>query len=121
MSIFTTGVEELTGQKKFEPDSRYARHDINGDNVVSDEELRLEERMIRIENADKMADSQRRMAWFALAGMLLYPLAVVLAMWLGLGQAATILGDMASTYFVSVAAIVASFYAKEAWVKKGDK
>ena len=121
MSIFTTGVEELTGQKKFEPDSKYDRHDLDKNGVITDEELQREERILQIENADKMADSQRRMAWFALAGMLLYPLAVVLAMWLGLGQAATILGDMASTYFVSVAAIVASFYAKEAWVKKGDK
>jgi hypothetical protein len=120
VSIFIIGVEKLA-QKKFEPDSRFAVHDLDGDGVVSDEELKREERMIRIENADAMADSQRQMAWFALAGMLLYPFAVVFAMWLGLGQAATILGDMAATYFVSVAAIVASFYAKEAFVKKGDK
>ena len=54
------------------------------------------------------------MAWFALWGMLLYPFAVVLAIWLGLGQAGSILGDMAAVYFVSVAAIVAAFYGKEA-------
>ena len=47
--------------------------------------------------------------------MLLYPLAVVLAVWLGLETAASILGDMAAVYFVSVAAIVAAFYGKEAY------
>jgi hypothetical protein len=50
--------------------------------------------------------------------MLLYPFAVVLAVLAGLDQAATTLGAMAPTYFVSVAAIVAAFYAKEAIIKK---
>ena len=51
--------------------------------------------------------------WFALSGMLLYPFAVVIAVWLGLDQAGKILGDMDAVYFVSVAAIVAAFYGKE--------
>jgi hypothetical protein len=46
--------------------------------------------------------------------MLLYPSLVVIANWIGLDQAAKILGDMAAVYFVSVAAIVAAFYGKEA-------
>ena len=50
--------------------------------------------------------------------MLLYPFAVVVAQWLGLEQAAKILGDMASVYFVSVAAIVAAFYGSQALNKK---
>jgi hypothetical protein len=52
--------------------------------------------------------------------MLLYPFAVVLAILVGLEKAAELLGDMAATYFVSVAAIVAAFYAKEA-LNKNDK
>ena len=67
-----------------------------------------------LENEDKKQDAQRNMAWFALFGMLLYPFAVVLASAIGLDQAQATLGDMAPTYFVSVAAIVAAFYAKEA-------
>jgi hypothetical protein len=58
------------------------------------------------------------MAWFALFGMLLYPFAVVVASLIGLENAGKILGDMAPTYFVSVAAIVAAFYGKEALAKK---
>jgi len=81
-------------------------------------ELDREERMIRIENEDKRQDAQRRMSWYALAGMLLYPFAVVLASFIGLDKASTILGDMASTYFVSVAAIVAAFYGTQAYTNK---
>jgi hypothetical protein len=42
----------------------------------------------------------------------------VIAVWIGLDQAAKILGDMAAVYFVSVAAIVAAFYGKEALAAK---
>ena len=111
--------------KKLAPDSKWAHLDKDGDGIVSDKEIAMEERMIELEdmrsdmeNEDKKQDAQRNMAWFALAGMLLYPFAVVLAVWVGLDQAGKILGDMAAVYFVSVAAIVAAFYGKEALAKK---
>jgi len=76
---------------------------------------------ILLENEDKKQDAQRHMAWFALMGMLLYPFAVVIASFLNLDNAAKILGDMAATYFISVAAIVAAFYGKEAFIQKIQK
>lgn len=95
---------------------------MENNNVVSDldnEEIDIEEKaeLMRIDNEDKRQDAQRRMAWFALIGMLLYPLAVVASNYLDLTQAGIILGDMAPTYFVSVAAIVAAFYGTEAYTK----
>ena len=99
-------------------DSVLNEADLDGDGIVSNDELEKHERILRIENEDKKEDAQRNMAWFALFGMLLYPFAVVLAAWMGLSGASDILGDMAPTYFVSVAAIVAAFYGKEAFTKK---
>jgi len=84
---------------------------------ISDEEFEMDQKLMRLENEDKRHDAQRNMAWFALFGMLLYPFAVVIASWIGLDQAASTLGDMAPTYFVSVAAIVAAFYAGQALSK----
>jgi hypothetical protein len=100
--------------KSVSDDSVWAEADADGDGVITDEEIALYERRVRFENEDKKEDAQRNMAWFALAGMLLYPFAVVLAVWLQLAQAGEILGDMASVYFVSVAAIVAAFYGGQA-------
>ncbi len=57
-----------------------------------------------------MRDAQRNMTWFALGGVLLYPFAVVIASLAGLDQAQETLGDMAPTYFVAVAGIVAAFF-----------
>ena len=65
-----------------------------------------------------MRDAQRKMAWFALGGMLLYPFAVVIAVLSGLDQASKILGDMAATYFVAVAGIVAAFFGSQAFGNK---
>ena len=103
--------------KQLQDDSIWAEADADGDGVVTDEEIALFERRVRFENEDKKEDAQRNMAWFALAGMLLYPFSVVLAAALGLSQATSVLGSMAATYFVSVAAIVAAFYGKEAYTK----
>lgn len=111
-------------QKKLQKDSVYNELDVNGDGVVTDEELEMDRKMLElhdlktdIENEDKKEDAQRNMAWFALFGMLLYPSLVVIASWIGLEQASKILGDMAPTYFVSVAALVAAYYGKEAYTK----
>ena len=104
--------------KKLPVDSMLNDADLDGDGIVSNEELAKHERMIQIENADKREDAQRNMAWFALFGMLLYPFAVVLAVLMGLEQASTTLGDIAPTYFVSVAAIVAAFYTTQAYSNK---
>ena len=99
-----------------EEKKEYHPADSNGDGKVSKEEeqMYLEFKRKELEDADAMRDAQRNMAWFALGGMLLYPFAVVLAELAGLSNASTTLGSMAPTYFVSVAAIVAAFYAKEA-------
>ena len=94
--------------------------DTNGDGKVSEteHEMFLEFKRKELEDADAMRDAQRSMAWFALFGMLLYPFAVVLANWVGLDQASKILGDMAATYFVSVAAIVMGFFGANAYADK---
>lgn len=107
--------------KRLQDDSMWAVADADGDGIVTDEEIALYERKVRFENEDKKEDAQRNMAWFALAGMLLYPFAVVLAVALSLEEAAKILGSMASVYFVSVAAIVAAFYGGQAYSKSKDK
>ena len=87
-------------------DSKTAVHhpaDTNGDGKVSsaEEKMYLEFKRKELEDQDAMRDAQRKMAWFALGGMLLYPFAVVIAVLTGLDQASKILGDMAATYFVA--------------------
>ena len=105
-----------------QPTSGYHPADLNGDGKVDAEEkaMELEFRRKMLEDQDAMRDAQRSMAWFALGGMLLYPFSVVLAVWLSLDQAADVLGSMAATYFVSVAAIVAAFFGGQAYTQSSS-
>ncbi len=105
----------MSDEQKFHP------ADTNGDGKVSaeEEEMYLEFKRKELEDADAMRDAQRNMAWFSLGGMLLYPFAVVIAVLAGLDQASETLGDMAPTYFVAVAGIVAAFFGTQAM--KGKK
>ncbi len=118
----------MAAQKKLEPGSKYDRYDKDGDGVVTDEELEMDRRLLELEdlrsdmeNEDKKQDAQRNMAWFALFGMLLYPALIVITAWFQIDKASSVLSDIAPTYFVSVAAIVAAFYGKEALQsRRGD-
>jgi len=98
----------------------YHPADTNGDGKVTkkEQDMYLEFKRKELEDQDAMRDAQRKMAWFALGGMLLYPFAVVLAVLMGLDSASKILGDMAATYFVAVAGIVAAFFGAQAFSGK---
>jgi hypothetical protein len=112
---------EVSEEKKtVTVDPEVAVKDTNGDGHISREEMEmdLEFKRKELEDADARRDAMRQMAWFSLFGMLLYPFAVVLANWIGLDQASKILGDMAATYFVSVAAIVMGFFGANAYADK---
>jgi hypothetical protein len=98
--------------------------DINGDGYVSSEELAmyLEFKRRELEDQDAQRDAMRKMTWFALFGMLLYPVVIVFTSWLDVDDAAKIIGDIAPTYFVAISALVAAFFGANAYsnTKKSD-
>ena len=52
-------------QKKLQKGSIWEKADTNGDDIVSDKELEIKERMILLENRDKKEDQQRWLVWFS--------------------------------------------------------
>jgi len=106
-------------EEEVKKSSGYHPADSNGDGSVDPEEhaMYMEFKRKELEDADAMRDAQRNMAWFSLAGMLFYPAMVVTTDVIGLDNAAKILGDMAPTYFVAVAGLVAAFFGAQAWSK----
>jgi hypothetical protein len=110
--------------KKLQPGSRFAQYDADGDGTVTDEEMarakevaEFEHNIAKFENEDKKEDQIRNMAWFALWGMLLYPVGIVGASLLTLDTAANLLSDIAPTYFVAISALVAAFFGAQAYTK----
>lgn len=92
--------------------TEFDKADADGSGCIDQTEwdkLALDDKRRRIEDEDAHRDQTRKMAWFALWGMLLYPSGVVLTGLMGLDNASTIIGSMASVYFVSVAGVVSVF------------
>jgi hypothetical protein len=67
-------------------------YDFNGNGKLDPEEraIMLEDMRRKMIDADQKRDSQRRMAWFCLTGMLLFPFGVVLTEWMQLPNASTL-------------------------------
>ena len=101
--------------KELEPGSEYEKYDADGDGVVTDAALATTERLQALEIANEKAEAQKNMCWFALFGMLLYPSGIVITSFLKLDSAATILGDIASVYFISVSGLSAAFFGFQSW------
>jgi hypothetical protein len=87
-------------------------YDLNGNGVIDPEEreIMIEDRRRKMEDSDAKRDAQRRMTWFALAGMVLYPVAIVLASILGASDAAGLLADIAAVYVVAVSGVTAAYF-----------
>lgn len=107
----------MNAQKKLESGSQYEHYDIDGDGIVSDEEMQMEMEMMRADNENKKEDQIRRMAWFALWGLLIYPVGIVVADLIGYDTTGRLLADIAPTYFVAVSALVGSFFGAQAYQK----
>ncbi len=87
-------------------------YDLNGNGVIDadEREIMLEDRRRKMEDADAKRDAQRKMAWFSLMGMLVFPFGVVLTEYMELPNASEMLASMSNIYYVSIAAIVAAYY-----------
>lgn len=110
--------------KTLSPDSIYAQLDTDGDGILTDEEMSRAKEIAAFEhkrkmqdNEDKKEDQIRAMAWFALWGMLLYPITIIITSFLGQATAAQLVSDIAPTYFVAIAGLVAAFFGAQAYTK----
>ena len=114
----------MAAAKTLEPDSIFAHLDTDGDGIITDEEMarakeiaEFEHKKKMQENEDKKEDQIRAMAWFALWGMLLYPVTIIGTSLLGQEAAAQLVSDIAPTYFVAIAGLVAAFFGAQAYTK----
>ena len=95
--------------------------DANGDGHISQEEMEmhLEFKRKELEDADAQRDAIRKMAWFSLFGLLLYPIGIFITSAFGMDKAANLIADIAPTYFASIAVLVSAFFGADAIAQKG--
>jgi|TARA_R110000803_G_scaffold27400_3_gene64084 hypothetical protein len=111
------------GAKTLEVNSEYERFDLDGDGVVSDEELSLQKEIHEMERLDSQAKhdhskqaAQRRMANIALFAMLLFTIIVMTP--LIPETRVKLLGELSALFYISMAGIVGAYMGMTAWMAR---
>lgn len=104
--------------KTLEANSKFNQYDVDGDGVVSDEELAQAERMIAIENADKKEDQLRQMAWVAMLSMVAFTAALFFPI-LTIDRLMA-LDNILSMFYIAQAGTVATFFGASAYMSRNQ-
>ncbi len=102
--------------KRLQAGSAYDQFDVDGDGVVSDEEILKAEKMIELENKDKKEDQLRQMAWVAMLSMVAFTIALFLP-FLSV-ERLTALDNLLSMFYIAQAGVVATFFGSQAYMSK---
>ena len=102
--------------KELEPKSQYAEFDLDGDGVVTDDEIRRSQDMIELEMREEKADTQRRMAWVAMCSMCGFAI-LPLMPFVPEARLAT-LASLSDMLFLSQASVVGLYFGATAYMAK---
>jgi len=106
-------------QKKLQKDSKYNDKDLNGDGVVSDDELDEWKQAEEVKRLNRKQMHQRNMAWVALASMLVFT--IVMFTPIVPDERIKLLTDISSLFYLAQAGIVGAFMGFAAFDKSGMK
>ena len=102
--------------KKFQNGSSYEQFDLDGDGVVTDEELDRSQTMLELELREEKAESQKFMAWVAVISMIAYALLPVMP-FISEDRLSTI-ASLSDMLFLSQASIVGLYFGATAYMAK---
>ncbi len=103
-------------QKKLEKDSEYNKYDLDGDGVVTDEEMAAIAKIEEMEMQEEKADAQRRMAWVSLIAMLVFTCFVFLPIFPDSRIKA--LADLFGLFYLGMAGVVGAYMGMTAYMSK---
>lgn len=103
-------------QKKLEQGSRYEVHDLDGDGVVTDDELAREQQMIEIELREEKAKAQQYMAWVAMVSMLVFSTFLFLP--IIPDSRVNALADLLGLFYIAQAGVVGAYMGVSAWMSR---
>lgn len=107
----------MATQKKFQKHSEYEDYDLDGDGIVTDEELAHAKEINKTEADLRKQKAQRRMATGTLIGMGLF----TAAMFFMPIDHIKALSDISNLFYISGAGIVGAYMGTSAWMSNRDK
>ena len=104
-------------QKKLEKESKYAKYDLDGDGLVSDEELQAVKEINETEAEGRKLRAQRRMATASLIAMGSF----TAAMFVVDIERVQALADISNLFYISGAGIVGAYMGASAIMNRNGK
>tara|TARA_A100001011_G_C13671976_1_gene579985 strand:- start:190 stop:522 length:333 start_codon:yes stop_codon:yes gene_type:complete len=106
-------------QKQLEKNSKYNDKDLNGDGIVSDDELDEWKQSEEVKRLNRKQMHQRNMAWLALASMVGFT--AIMFSPLIPDERIKLLSDVSNLFYLAQAGIVGAFMGFAAFDKSGMK
>ena len=104
--------------KTLQQDSKFDQYDVDGDGIVTDDEMAAAERIIQIENADKKEDQLRAMAWVAMLSMVVFT--IMLFVPIIDTDRISALDNLLQMFYIAQAGVVATFFGSSAYMSRNQ-
>lgn len=102
--------------KRLEKESKYAEFDLDGDGIVSDDEIRLQQEMVELTLREEKADTQKRMAWVAMMSMVVFSIFLMLPIMPD--SRVNALSDLLGLFYIAQASVCAAYFGATAFMSR---
>lgn len=96
--------------------SRLGGYDLDGDGIVTEEELQSSQGMLELELREEKAEAQRKMAWVALASMVIFTF-ILFTPYVS-EKRVNALGDLLGLFYLAQASVVGFYFGATAYMSK---
>ena len=103
-------------QKKLQKESKYAKHDLDGDGTVSDAELTAIAKLEEMELKEQKAHAQKKMAWVSLISMVVFTVLVFLPIFPD--SRINALADLFGLFYIGMAGVCGAYMGMTAYMSK---
>ena len=102
--------------KKLQKGSHFDEFDLDGDGTVSDEEIKRSQDMLEIELREEKSEAQKRMAWVAMASMIIF--SGILFTPMVTESRVSALADLLGLFYIAQAGVVGAYMGVSAWMSR---
>ena len=102
--------------KKLQPQSKYSQFDVDGDGVVTDKEIAMEQEMMELERQEEKAEAQKKMAWVAMVSMLGFTIFLFLP--IIPDSRVSALAELLGLFYIGQASVVGAYMGFTAYMSK---
>jgi len=103
-------------QKQLQDKSEYDKYDLDGDGIVTDDELEAVTKLEELEMREAKAEAQKKMAWVSLISMLVFTALVFLPLFPD--SRINALADLFGLFYIGMAGVVGAYMGMTAYMSR---